>query len=528
MVCYALTYSISILVILWYRMWFVGAVINSKRTLTRMEEELLQAYRMQVARKLTAVESSRDFLRIFVPNNEIEPRFTSMVNATVQKKKGRISHGITLDFDEQISDRAMAAWIKHGASVGCSEPQPRMLDMFEELGLSRGIGTYIYPSCTWVRRCGGSGCCTSDLQECASVPGTRTNVTKPFVMITETGIDESHHVTMKDQFLNYTFYEDTACTCLNRPESELPCSHTTCPSNQGFSVAACGCKCLKDCPVPYMQDPDTCQCDCSSGDKPCLKVMRGKRRLPTEECLRVGHGFEKPKCRRHWSFSTTHCRCEERAPPTVWARMYKVNNEVPVETLPETGDEPGEELINEYASGITPPLTTAEATTIITPLIPEEVEEEEVEEDTTRRDSSSSSSVDETLPQDPDPFDPLVMLPVAPEQRYTGGDEYQQVQHETRTKGIISSSNHTSAGEGTVSKDSSGRGSRLEEVVEGTTSTNHDTTETTTTTTTPRQDTYEHRRGRFLGRVGLEDDEDEVVAELGEFGSGSTPVDDDD
>lgn len=74
---------------------------------------------------------------------------------------------------------AMAAWIKHGASVGCSEPQPRMLDMFEELGLSRGIGTYIYPSCTWVRRCGGSGCCTSDLQECASVPGTRTNVTKP-------------------------------------------------------------------------------------------------------------------------------------------------------------------------------------------------------------------------------------------------------------------------------------------------------------------------------------------------------------
>lgn len=148
--------------------------------------------------------------------------------------------------------------------------------------------------------------------------------------------------------------------------------------------------------------------------------------------------------------------------------------------------------------------------------------------DTTRRDLSSSSSVDETLPQDPDPFDPLVMLPVAPEQRYTGGDEYQQVQHETRTKGIISSSNHTSAGEGTVSKDSSGRGSRLEEVVEGTTSTNHDTTETTTTTTTPRQDTYEHRRGRFLGRVGLEDDEDEVVAELGEFGSGSTPVDDDD
>lgn len=147
--------------------------------------------------------------------------------------------------------------------------------------------------------------------------------------------------------------------------------------------------------------------------------------------------------------------------------------------------------------------------------------------ETARGDSSSSSSVDEPLQQDPDPFDPLVMLPVAPEQRYTGGSEYQQVQHETRTKGISSSYNYTSASKGTVSQDSSSRGSRLEQGVEETTSTNYDATETTTTTA-PHQDTYGHHRGRFLGRVGLEDDEDEVVAELGDFGSGSTPVDDDD
>nr|XP_054755463.1 uncharacterized protein LOC129261422 [Lytechinus pictus] len=532
MACFAITYSVTFIVILLYRLWCVGAVFNSKRTLTRVEETLLQEYRMQVARKLTTIESSRDFLRIFVANNEIEPTFVSMVNKTVQKKKkGRFfAQGVAIHFNEEISNQAMEAWIRHGDSVGCSEPQPQMLDMFEELGISRGIGTYIYPSCTWVRRCGGSGCCTSDLQECASVPGTRTNVTKPFVMIAENGFDEGLQVTTESQFLNYTLYEDTACACKNRPEGELPCSHVTCPSNQGFSVATCGCKCLKDCPGPYIQDPDTCQCDCRPGDKQCLKVMRGKRALPAADCLCVGHGCEKPKCRRHWGFSTASCRCEERAPPTVWARMYKINNEVPLPVETQTNEEP----TNEYASGMTPPLTSAETTTIVTPLILEEGddndEEEEDDEGTTERGSSSSSSTDEILTEDPDPYDPLVRVPVAPEQRYAGGRQYQhQVQHETRTIGSRAY-NHTSASRGSiVFEESSRRGSRIGQDLEDTTSVN-DRTETATsgTTTTTRQDSYTHRRGRFLGRVGLEDDEDEVVTELGEVGSGSVPMDDDD
>ena len=42
MVCYALTYSVSVLLILLYRLWCVGAVINGKRALTRVEEALLQ------------------------------------------------------------------------------------------------------------------------------------------------------------------------------------------------------------------------------------------------------------------------------------------------------------------------------------------------------------------------------------------------------------------------------------------------------------------------------------------------------
>ncbi|XP_071494974.1 uncharacterized protein [Diadema antillarum] len=344
-----------------------SVAFSRRRELSHSEAVMLQEYRLQVERKLSSVRASPDFLRIFVTEDELQPTFTAMVNKTVQdKNKGRLFYsGTSIEFSEEISQQAMAAWIAHGKSVPCSEPKPLLLDMFDELNLPRWTGSYIYPKCTWVRRCAESGCCASELQHCASVPGTRVNVTRPFVKVVVTDITASGAVTHRSEFLNYTLYEDTACECRNRPDAEIPCAPRPCPEKQDFSVALCACKCRKRCPHPFVQILETCECTCEPGDRRCLKMRRGKVELQQTQCSCVGHGCEQPECRRNWVFSKTHCRCMERAPPDVDRRARILNGAARVSTAADT------DLLGEQASGSLTQSASARTTVSFSTLPPE-------------------------------------------------------------------------------------------------------------------------------------------------------------
>ena len=78
---------------------------------------------------------------------------------------------------------------------------------------------------------------------------------------------------------------DASCECRPKP-SFCPPLGVDCPENKVWSYSECACKCRNRCPKPFMQDENTCGCDCLSQDRTCKNIYRGRRnqKLSRAEC----------------------------------------------------------------------------------------------------------------------------------------------------------------------------------------------------------------------------------------------------
>ncbi|XP_071494972.1 uncharacterized protein [Diadema setosum] len=190
--------------------------------------------------------------------------------------------------DNEFMDR-----VKEEQQRARCQPRDQVVDAYEELGIPRGYNQFIYPECIVVRRCKQGGCCRDD-QECES--SRRTNITMNFfINAVEITRDIEH---------------DTECECQDKP-SFCPPPVMDCPDTKVWSYSECTCKCRNPCPKPFLQDEDSCACDCLTKDRNCKNIYRGRRgqKLSREQCDCVKKGLcAVPPC-SHSTFSIQHCRC---------------------------------------------------------------------------------------------------------------------------------------------------------------------------------------------------------------------------
>ncbi|XP_038055343.1 uncharacterized protein LOC119727516 isoform X2 [Patiria miniata] len=264
---------------------------------------------MEVARKMAQVRTPEEFLRVFFPVDSVKSRWTKMVNESVQNawRTGRtqgVGQADRPTFTPETAEQEMEEVGRHGVSVQCREPLPVLIDMYEELNLTRGGLVYVYPECTKVRRCEGSGCC-QDGAPCVGKETTRQNITKSFIIMTVR--PDSKH---KDaRYVKHSVYADTECVCKDRSQVPL-CQPTICSQTMTFDEVTCRCLCNKPCPRPYIQDPDTCDCRCDQKDSGCKKIKRSRRRMAATECTCVmDNRCLQPACNKGYTFSTTSCKC---------------------------------------------------------------------------------------------------------------------------------------------------------------------------------------------------------------------------
>nr|BAI67115.1 vesicular endothelial growth factor [Hemicentrotus pulcherrimus] len=251
--------------------------------------------RVTLEQRMRKVNSLEEYLNALSLNGTDTPRSRYFVNRSPSalNKRSYRRLGRAGSAGGSSSDSAFFARLEdENARVQC-QPRDRVVDSYEELGIPRGYGDFLYPECIVVRRCKQGGCC-GDEREC--VPSRTTNITMNFL---KTRLQITREIV-----------HDLECECQDKP-SFCPEPVVDCPDNKVWSYSECTCKCRNRCPKPFLQDEDTCGCDCLSQDRNCKNIYRGRRngKLSREECDCVRKGLcGKPPC-INGGFSISDCKC---------------------------------------------------------------------------------------------------------------------------------------------------------------------------------------------------------------------------
>ncbi|XP_033631296.1 uncharacterized protein LOC117293184 [Asterias rubens] len=270
----------------------------------------LADYKMEITRKMTQVRTPLEFLRVFFPADTVKNRWTNMVNESVQNawRAGRTETDAERpNFTAATANQLLEEVQSHGKNISCGEPKLVLIDMYEELNLTRGSLVYLYPECTMVRRCEGSGCCSGGAP-CVGKANTRENISRPF-MVVRVIPDET--IKGESNYIRHSLYADTECVCKERPLTPR-CPVQECSDTMRFDEVLCRCVCTKRCPKPYQQNEETCDCHCADKDGGCNKIKRARRRLLAAECRCVMDQLcLQPACKKGYSFNTFTCKCSQ-------------------------------------------------------------------------------------------------------------------------------------------------------------------------------------------------------------------------
>nr|AFH77917.1 vascular endothelial growth factor precursor [Lytechinus pictus] len=259
----------------------------------------IPALSRRVDQRTNNMNALEDYLNALSLNGTNTPRSRYFVNrspSALNKRSYRRLGRAGSYSGSRINNAFMAKIEDERARVQC-QPRDRVVDSYEELGIPRGYGDFLLPECIVVRRCKQGGCCGDD-QEC--VPSRTTNVTMNFLQVRQQIPIEIVHETV----------HDLECECQDKP-SFCPEPVVDCPDDKVWSYSECTCKCRNRCPKPFLQDEDTCGCDCLSQDRHCKNIYKGRRngKLSQEECDCVRKGLcGKPPC-INGAFSISDCKC---------------------------------------------------------------------------------------------------------------------------------------------------------------------------------------------------------------------------
>ncbi|XP_072040630.1 uncharacterized protein [Amphiura filiformis] len=291
--------------------------IGIRRTMGRYEA-YSQAYRSEIETKIQTVDNPDDYLEIFFPHGDVDTVWKNIVNSSFNQRPSdqRIqidrARGQTQYADLQIKVNAQIKeeLTNHMQQMSCSRPKHVTIDMYDELNITRSRPVYIVPECTTVLRCQNDDCCAR-VKPCIPREGTRETVTKTFLITELFSYNDVLEPSPSIRLLNYTFEEDTICDCLGPPR--LPICDITCDEddNKRLNQRYCRCECVKKCPYPFVQDDDTCACDCHDDDMTCKKTKRGKKSLSDTDCSCVTRGkCYTPPCKKGYVFHEHLCRCD--------------------------------------------------------------------------------------------------------------------------------------------------------------------------------------------------------------------------
>ncbi|XP_071950226.1 vascular endothelial growth factor A-like [Antedon mediterranea] len=239
-----------------------------------------------------AVENKTDqlgeYLKEFFPNQDREQVVSNIAhssNSQLSPRSGRTEH----------TEKLISKVTKEALKAQCREPRQVLVDSYKELGIAKGFGTKIYPSCIVVDRCRNSGCC----QESKECRASRTsNVTRQFL---KNGV-----------LYEASVAKDGACECMQKP-AFCPETNRTCPAGKQWSDSACKCVC-KPCPHLFLIDEETCTCDCLVSNRLCKNHAKGKKSISTEDCNCIKSGMCNPPQCINGNYNADLCKCvhEER------------------------------------------------------------------------------------------------------------------------------------------------------------------------------------------------------------------------
>ncbi|XP_072040632.1 uncharacterized protein [Amphiura filiformis] len=241
-----------------------------------------------------------EYLRFLYPSQNDTNRVWSKIvrNSsylnTGKKRTGRRASGKSRSALAFSSAEVMKRINAEREAAEC-QPRDTVLDAYEEIGIPKGYSTFIFPDCVVVKRCKNGGCCRDD-EECVAAEHTREEVSMLF-LINQVAIEK-------------TIIQDTACECRPKP-AFCPPPQVDCPNGKVWSYSECKCTCRYRCPKPFLQDEDSCECDCLMSNRECKNISRGRknRKLSNEECDCVRRGLcATPPC-LNGRFSISACTC---------------------------------------------------------------------------------------------------------------------------------------------------------------------------------------------------------------------------
>ncbi|XP_033632065.1 uncharacterized protein LOC117293747 [Asterias rubens] len=231
------------------------------------------------------VNTVEDYLQKNFPNRSGSDGESSVNNRVRLGRAGKLKPPTMLNMKRIEQENARAS----------CQPRDTVLDSYKELNIPKGFDTKVFPACIVVQRCRSGGCCRDD-QECVPRSNGRQNVSKLFLVNTL--------VTTR------SIVEDVHCECVAKPDFCSP-PETDCPNGKVWSYGQCGCTCHYRCPKPFLQDENTCACDCLMNNRVCKNIQRGRKdlKLSVEECDCVRRGLcATPNC-VNGRFSLNKCKC---------------------------------------------------------------------------------------------------------------------------------------------------------------------------------------------------------------------------